>query len=237
VVTFGLLGQAYYFRRVGSPRPVIVYRMSRPTPLVANHMLRDAAGDLQVAFRGEPVLAPYLAALAVECKSRRDLADEDFYRQKPLVFDFGAPIVTVLFIDPSRTGIPAGNLATDGSKLRVGPCLIHPGPVLSIEVLTEGAPKLKCDGDDNPLINIEVRDRIAEIHRARRRQRRLLAGLTLVATIGFSVVIANSHLKEAAGFATIGSFVIATIAALSAATDAFITSRSADAPQEERTEP
>lgn len=39
---------------------------------------------------------PPTAALSVESKGRRDIADEDFYRQKPLVFDFGARIVTLL---------------------------------------------------------------------------------------------------------------------------------------------
>lgn len=116
VATLAIIGQAYYYRRVGSPRPVIVYRMSRPTLLVASRLLRDAAGEVEVTFKGDPVAEPHTAALTLECKGRRDITDEDFYRHRPLVFDIGARIVTLLYSDSERTKISPENLATDGAK-------------------------------------------------------------------------------------------------------------------------
>lgn len=176
VLTVALLGQAYYYRRRGSPRPVIVYRMSRPTPVIASRPLRDAAGEVTVMFRDERVMKPHTAALTVESRARRDISDDDFYRGRPLVFDLRAPVVTVLYSDPERTTVPADSIAIDGNSLRLGPCLIHPGPVLSIEVLTDGRPAVRCDGDGNPMKDIAVRGGAEQDRRTRTRRYVLIAG-------------------------------------------------------------
>jgi hypothetical protein len=77
VLTLALIGQGFYYRRVGPPRPVLVYRMPRPTPLLSSHLLRDAAGEIDVSFKGQAVNAPHIAAFRVESKARRDISDDD----------------------------------------------------------------------------------------------------------------------------------------------------------------
>lgn len=196
--------------RAGTPRPVIVYRLSRPTPLIASRRLRDAEGEVKVTFRDQQVNEPHTAALTVVCKGRKDIADSDFNKQRPLVFDLGAPIVTLLAADPERTKISPASLAADGSKLRLGSGPIRPGPVLSIEILTEGRPNLTCEGDDNPLINVVVRDGAADDRRIFRRNR-ALATATAAAFAVIAIAIGwqvgpEVRTADVALFSTFGVF-------------------------------
>lgn len=127
------------------------------------------------------------------------------------MFDIGARIVTLLYSDSERTKISPENLATDGARPRVGPCLIHPGPVLSIEVLTEGEPKLGFKDDDHPLKNITVRGGAAEDRRVRKRQAVVIGGAMAVVLIGLVILLLKSGLEESA---IVGPVIVAVFALL-----------------------
>lgn len=165
VVIFGFL--SFRTWQLGPRRPALAYRLASATPLIASTRLpQNTVGEIKLTYQGNPVTSPHVAELRVNCKGRGEIASDDFDRGKPLTFDLGAPIITILDTGPASTQIAEDNLAIDGSTLRVGPCVIRPGLALSIDLITDGAPSLSCTGNNNPMINnIKVREGATGDHR------------------------------------------------------------------------
>lgn len=162
VVVFGLVSLVTW--RLGPPRPVLVYSLQSAISLIrSGPMLGVAPGEIKVSYRDHPVRSPHVAELRVRCKGRGEIASKDFDGERPLVFDLGAPVVAVISTNQAGTKVPDEHLSTEDSQVRISPCVIRRGPVLSMEFLTEGRPILTCDGDSNPLIHgVKVRDSTAE---------------------------------------------------------------------------
>lgn len=83
--------------------------------------------------------------------------------------------------------------------------------MLSIEVLTEGEPKLSFNDDDHPLKNITVRGSAAEDRRVRKRQAVVVGGAMAVVLIGLVILLLKSRLEEST---IIGPVIVAVFALL-----------------------
>jgi hypothetical protein len=86
---------------------------------------------------------PYLVTLRVESRSRKDIASNDFDRQKPLVFRPGTSFAAQ--IGDSTTWPPTAEIAVNDDEIKIGPCLIHKSLILLAELVTEGQPRVFCD--------------------------------------------------------------------------------------------
>jgi hypothetical protein len=177
--------------RLGLLRRVITYS-AEVTPLLARRLPQSASAKLSVFYDNQEITQPHLAILRVICKGRGDISSADFDRGRPLVIDIGARIITTVNVAEDQSRIDVRNLAADGSKLRVGPCVIRPGPVFKMDLITDGPPSVTCQGNDNPLVNVRVREGEPRETSA---GARVLAVAGTVALFGFGLAAARSTRK------------------------------------------
>lgn len=138
--------QGYRRRLIVCGTPVITSLISSTPRLVA--------GTIKVLFNDEPLHDPYMIELAIDSRSRRDIGSKDFDRDRPLVIHLGATIVgaTPLSGQEYLTHIEMGSNA-----IRLGPCKIRRGHIATIQLITDGKPKIQCEGSDNPILDVDVR--------------------------------------------------------------------------------
>lgn len=151
VAVFGIAITIGLWRLV-APRRMLFCWLSSSTAMVSSR--RERVPDLQVIFRGETVADPYLVHLRMHNTSRLDIRSSDFDAGEPIIFDMGVPVLELLAaspnIDPELLGLP------DDNKVSLKPMLIRSGDILAVDLLTDGAPKLRVR---DSLADVRVRER------------------------------------------------------------------------------
>ncbi|WUH89850.1 hypothetical protein OG900_06760 [Streptomyces sp. NBC_00433] len=127
-------------RRFSERDTYLYYDLTETTQLLTPNA---RLASLTMHHGDAPLNDPYITLLTLAVKSRRDIGKERF-SQGPLVIDVGAPIVKD--IDTRYSAgielIPA--LEYDGTRIHLGPSLIHNDASLTIRLLLEGGPDLKA---------------------------------------------------------------------------------------------
>jgi hypothetical protein len=175
------------------PPHVIVYGLPTATSLLSTHAPGMEHADIQVTSHGQPVTKPYAVSMRIECRSPFDIKSSDFDRDKPMVFDLNAKIVSPLVINGSDELKDAVRL--EGSQIRIEPTIIRRKQYLHVNVLTDGAPKLTTRNEP-----FQVRLREKTIHRLR--------WLTVLAVVVTLVGVVGSVLPVHGRAATVDANVV-----------------------------
>jgi hypothetical protein len=138
----------------GSPRRLLVYSMPVVTSVLTRRARFLMRAGLEVTYRGRALVDPHVALLRVESSSRQDISSKDFDQRRQLVFDLGTNIAAV--VNDRLANNIVLPLSIEGSRVKIGPTLIRSGQVISIDVLTEGTPRLTCY---SPLIDVRIKDK------------------------------------------------------------------------------
>ncbi|MEU7077329.1 hypothetical protein ABZ938_06020 [Streptomyces sp. NPDC046409] len=108
---------------------------------------------------GTPVEAPRMVTLRVTNTGRKDIVGSMFHDGKPLTFDLGAPVITVLDIDsgpheraPDLTGGQGGQ-----SKVEMQPTHFACGRSVAWRFLLDG-PDAHIGVVQQPLVDVQVRE-------------------------------------------------------------------------------
>jgi hypothetical protein len=172
----------------GSPQRLLLYSLGSETALLSGTARLQAGPDLEVTLRGEALDDPHVVSVRVESRSRRDIRSADFENGGPLKISLGSPVLRTLNTDTGGEAMPRVPVGTEGSTVLVGPGLIKPGQVISIDLLTDGAVALTCPSP--ALADVSVRmSRPSEEPEPKWLRRSQLSGLGLLLV---SVVIAQS---------------------------------------------
>lgn len=148
---FGVVVTIFLWR-LGVPRAVLYYWIASDAALVSS----TAVPGLKVLLNDQEVDSPHLVRLRVRNQSRRDIRSADFDADESLRFAFGVPVLGLLLDSDAADGSPASFIAV-GNEVLVRPMLIRRKADLTVDVLTEGEPKLSCD---SPLA--DVTDRLGQ---------------------------------------------------------------------------
>jgi len=111
--------------------------------------------DIQVTSHGRSVAHPYAVSMRIESRSHFDIRRNDFDGDLPMVLDLGAKIVSPLLINGSDELKDA--VLIEGSQIRIKPTAIRRKQYLSVNVLTDGAPKLTTK---NEPFQVRLRERL-----------------------------------------------------------------------------
>jgi hypothetical protein len=122
--------------RAATPKMRLRYHLKMVTPLMAARSLDS--NSLSVTLDGEKLADPYIAIIVLGFDGRQDIPEDAFSKGRPLELDLGFPVLSVLetAYDPEDAPIPV--LAAAGTRLQVGPDLLHRGSTLSVAVLVDG---------------------------------------------------------------------------------------------------
>lgn len=85
---------------------MIAYNTLSVTSLLSTDMPGLANAEIKVMSHGQELKDPYVVKLRVQNRSGRDIADTDFTKDRPMVFDLGAEIVATLGLDGSKELLP-----------------------------------------------------------------------------------------------------------------------------------
>jgi hypothetical protein len=139
------------------PRQRLYYWAPPATPLVAAST--RGITDLEIRHDGRRLADPYLLAVTLTVRGRRDIPSSAFDQGRPLVFDLGARIVKVLQIRCSPAASLAPPVTVGGSALRVGPELVGRRQITTISVLVDGGcPHLVCTQPVLAQVSLIARD-------------------------------------------------------------------------------
>lgn len=100
--------------------------------------------QVDIVRDGVKLSDPYLCELTLQVISRRDISAERFSKQRPLAFDLGIPAVAVAETQYAPTNAPAPAVRLDGTRVLIGPDLIHNDARLKVVLLTDGRPEFQC---------------------------------------------------------------------------------------------
>lgn len=142
--------------------------------VTSSPLLNARTDSLKVLLDKVELKEPYLVYLDVACRSRADISSAAFDAGRPLVFDFGRPVLGGTEADASMKH------EANGSQIRFQPQLLRRRAAVKVLFVTEGKP----DGVavDSPLVDIPV----ASAPRAPQMipvPRRLIYGLMAVAWV------------------------------------------------------
>jgi len=127
-------------------RQRLYYRAPPATSVLAPGM-RSIAG-LEIHHDGRPLVDPYLLEVTLTARGRQDILSSAFHGGRPLVFDLGARIVTVLRVQCSPESSPVPKVTHEDRDLSVGPELVKPRQITTISILVDGdRPRLVCRQD------------------------------------------------------------------------------------------
>ncbi|MDR6988951.1 hypothetical protein J2Y66_003459 [Paenarthrobacter nitroguajacolicus] len=96
---------------------------------------------LEVMYDLKPVAQPYLATFTLASIGRSDIPEESFSGGKPLLFDFGVPVIAAVGTPATEPRQEAEVRIRDESFLAVDPVLLPKTLFLRITFLTDGAPQ------------------------------------------------------------------------------------------------
>lgn len=137
--------------RAGEGKTRIYYELVGTARLLGSHA---QVSGLEVTRQGQRLEDPYVTTLRLEVRSRHDITEDQFSKQRPLVFDLGVPILDILgnFSRPEDRPVPEYTAAA--STLCLGPDLLDKHAQLRFTFLLEGKPDLKPS--TRTLGNVEV---------------------------------------------------------------------------------
>ena len=142
---------------VGFPRYRLNYGVRAVAPLLTVPAETDG---LEVSYSGSPLGTPYVLTIELACHGRKDITADTFHGHQPLEFHVDAKVVTILPTksEPPTLRAPEITVDKDDEKLvRVEPGRIGRRQKITISVLTDGEPSLKCC---SPLTDVDMRERL-----------------------------------------------------------------------------
>jgi hypothetical protein len=152
VAAFAAIVVSVVLWRLGAPSRVLTYDTPVATPLISDQW-HGIPGELQVTLDERPIGEPYLVVLRIDNKSRRDIRSSDFDQGRPLVADFGVPLIGASW-DGTAT-IALESVRPGEAEISVGPALIPGGQGLRLILITDGEPMLIWQ---SPLVGVKVRE-------------------------------------------------------------------------------
>ena len=189
---------------VGFPRRRLYYGLRAAAPL-----LTAPAGmrsDLELRHRGTPLADPYVLTIELASRGRKDIPSDAFNDHQPLELDVGSRIVETLQVISEPTTLPQPQVTAEGTRLRIGPGLLGRRHEITINVLTNGPPSLRCR---SPLIDVQVRERLGDSP-DRAAAAAILAAWA--AGVALAVVAEEFALRRSAGWAAVTSAGAAIVA-------------------------
>jgi hypothetical protein len=138
---------------VGFPTRRLLYRVSSVTPLLSAP--DGMRGDLELRHRGRLISDPHVLEIELTGNGRRDISSSAFDGGAPIAMDLSVPIVDLLQIDSGPSSGEAFKVRTAEGAVLVGPCLIGRRQKISITLLVEGKPDVRCRAS---LVDVKVRE-------------------------------------------------------------------------------
>jgi len=126
---------------VGFPRRRLYFGLRATAPLLTAPA--DMQSDLELRHRGIALADPRVLTIELVSRGRKDIPSEAYNDRQPLHLDVGARIVEILQVTSEPETLPAPQITTDGTLLRIGPSLIGRRHQITINVPTDsGTPSL-----------------------------------------------------------------------------------------------
>lgn len=154
IALIGILVGFWAARHYGNTRGMITFRATS-APILRS----DAAAlGLEVTYKGNAILAPYLAKLTITNTGRRDIPTTAFDADRPIRIRLGRSF----FGMPDAVGglpaaLPPVGCAPDDSVIEVGPGLLKKGEGWSCSLLLSGEPTIDSTSVDDSLVDVEWR--------------------------------------------------------------------------------
>lgn len=130
-----------YTRRATLPvkRKLLIVEI-QPTSLLRS--ASQSVSGIAVTHNGQVLQDPYLATVNLVNVGRHAISSDHFDRQRPIILDFGVPIIEV--VRAGQVNADGGSIehVVDGTKIRIGPDLLTSKSRFSIQSLTQGRPSL-----------------------------------------------------------------------------------------------
>jgi hypothetical protein len=187
LLTVMLLGIAYWTATLTRARRVIHWEQSRFALL---HRDSRIQAGLRMSWREEPIENPVLSTLRLTNVGRLDIGSASFDGGKPIVIDFGAPIVAL--IEPSEAPTDLMPIRLAGNSVQIGPGLLRRQEAVTIVTLNDGPGIATVT---MPLENVKSREASAVQsgrYLARQTSRHTELKAVLFASVLISVIAASS---------------------------------------------
>jgi hypothetical protein len=117
----------------------------------------ELVGDTEIRVSKQLVDDPYITVLRIKNLARPDIKDGDF-QEKPLVFDFHAPIALVAPLDRADVQPPLATVTFTGTTVEIAPMHIPARRGKRLVLITDGPPH-EITGPDQSLLDIKIRRR------------------------------------------------------------------------------
>ncbi|MFJ6183752.1 hypothetical protein [Streptomyces sp. NPDC092295] len=149
-----------------NPKRVFRWWVKSDRPLISHSLDSDSDDGLSVQYGGIPVEAPSIIELAFAIQGRRDITAAMFHNGESIVFDLGAPVISIVDVasEPSDAATPSwsyagvmvmGRRVTAERWLHVDPSLLRRGQKVVITLLVDGPPEnVRCLSA--PLVDVKV---------------------------------------------------------------------------------
>jgi hypothetical protein len=169
--------------RLGAPRRRLVYTLE-VVSLLPYSLPQFVASGLKIMHGTSILTDPRLVVLTVESRARLDITSTDFDQGEPLIFDLGAPIVTLLDISPDGVDSPITVPSSGDRAVTIPRQLIRRGPLVAVQLLVDGEPSLRVT---HRIVNAEIRDKVADERRSMYLSRALGIGFILAIPVALGL--------------------------------------------------
>ncbi|MFD8104007.1 hypothetical protein ACFV24_31160 [Nocardia fluminea] len=141
---------------------------------------------ISVKYDLSEILDPHIVTIDMVNGGHKDIESKDFDGDKPLVINLNCKIVAVLQSESATI-----EHTFDGKHLKIAPTLLARGKAYSVQVLTEGEPKLSIDQDrliDTDVWNGEERVAVDKKRKGWARAGALICMTLALAPLGASAI-------------------------------------------------
>ncbi|MET7291914.1 hypothetical protein ABZS79_07185 [Streptomyces griseoloalbus] len=174
--------------KASNPKRGIEWEVHSNQSLIPDSTVPGNNVTITHSLHPHPLNEARIVELKIKNKGRRDIEPGHFtLDNESLVFDFGAPIVTVLNIAVEPSSAPEPDIVTTGSKFAVSKSPIKRGQELAYSVLVNG-PESDVKLHRDSILNTPVREHNTEAATFRRIKLGLISITALLAVGGFAAV-------------------------------------------------
>jgi hypothetical protein len=134
----------------------------------------------------DPIRDPWVVQIRLSSHSAKDISEGDFSRKAPLVIEFDAPVIAILYDSNTESSKPIIDYAD--TEVRMHPGLIRGKSARMIDVLIAGEPSVSIT--ERPIINCTVVER-GSIYSRREsfgREQWLIVIFSVLATLALLII-------------------------------------------------
>jgi hypothetical protein len=160
------------YARLAVPKRRLLIIAQPATPLLQRI---DHGARISIEYDQLPVGSPHTTVLGVRSTGRNAITTAHFDQGRPIVVDFGVPVIDVLELSGSVT------VRSDGTRVLIGPDLIRPTEVIEAHLLTDGSPTLRVS--ETPVVDHLIDTKVEYVRPGQmpKQKQRVQAALTAAA--------------------------------------------------------